>query len=83
MALPDQLGDREYQKFEEDADGNVAVRIGPNAIRDSAGNELDLNSFGMAQVFDRQVASELKVIHGLLEDMLFHLQLITGAQNNE
>jgi hypothetical protein len=79
MALPDQLGDREYQKFEEDADGNVAVRIGPNAIRDSDGNELDLNPDGMAQVFDRQVMNQLKNIEEVLEDIRFHLRIITGV----
>jgi hypothetical protein len=83
MALPEQLGDREYQKFEEDADGNVAVRIGPNAIRDSAGNELDLNSFGMAQVYDKQVMTQLKEMTDILKDIRFQLQLITGAEIHE
>jgi hypothetical protein len=78
MALPDQLGDREYQKFEEDADGKVAVRIGPNAIRDSAGNELDLNSDGMAQVYDRNVMNQLKEITDYLKDIKTQLTLITG-----
>lgn len=60
MALPDHIADREHRKFVEDADGNVSVRIGPNAIKDADGNTLDLNSDGMAQVFDRQVMNQLK-----------------------
>lgn len=83
MTLPEQVGDREYQKFVEDADGNVAIRIGPNAIKDTSGNELKLNENGMAQVFDRQVMTELKGMANILKDIRFQLQLITGAEIHE
>ncbi len=79
MALPKEVGDREYQKFVEDADGNVAVRIGPNAIQDSSGNELDLDAAGQAAVKDHAVYTQLKNMTEILEDIRFQLQLITGA----
>jgi hypothetical protein len=79
MALPKELGDREYQKFVETADGDVAVRQGPGGINDTDGNELALNSDGMAQVYDRQVMTQLKNMHEVLQDIRFHLRIITGV----
>ena len=83
MALPPNIADREHRKFVEDADGNVSVRIGPNSIRDSDGNELSLDSYGMAQTHDRQVMTQLKEMTDLLKDIRFQLQLITGAEIHE
>jgi hypothetical protein len=79
MTLPEQVGDREYQKFVETADGYVAVRQGPGAINDSEGNELKLNKDGQASTFDIRAINELKNIHSLLEDIKFQLSLITEA----
>jgi hypothetical protein len=79
MALPDQLGDREYQKFIETEGGDVALRIGPNAIQDSSGNELNLDTFGRASTRDEAVFTQLKNIQEVLEHIRFQLELITGA----
>jgi hypothetical protein len=83
MALPDNIGDREHRKFVEDANGDVSIRIGPNAIKDSDGNKLSLNSYGMAQTHDKQVMTQLKEMTDALKDIRFQLQLITGAEIHE
>jgi hypothetical protein len=79
MTLPKELGDREYQKFTEDSDGNVSVRVGPNAIRDADGNTLAIDQFGKAQTFDLQCLAELKSIGELLNKVIIQLQFITGV----
>lgn len=78
-----QIADREYQKFVEDSDGNVSIRVGPNAVRDSAGNALAIDQFGKAQTFDLQCLVELKSIGELLEKMITQLEYITGVEINE
>lgn len=83
MAMDKQIADREYQKFVEDSDGNVSIRVGPNAVRDSAGNALAIDEFGKAQTFDLQCLAELKSIGELLEKMLLQLEYITGVEINE
>jgi hypothetical protein len=83
MSLPENIGDREYQKFVETAEGEVAVRQGPNAITDDAGNILSLDEFGRASSIDISVVQHLKEISSLLHDIRYQLQLITGAHINE
>jgi hypothetical protein len=78
MALPRNRGDREQQKFVEDANGNVSVRIAPGAVTDTDGNELDIDKFGQAKMSDHAVHSELKCMNQVLKDILFQLQLING-----
>lgn len=82
MALPTQIGDREHDKFIETPDGKTAIRIGPNAIQDTKGQELALNSFGQASVRDESVFTELKNIHEVLEQIRFQLEILTGAHIN-
>ena len=82
MALPPNIADREHRKFVEDADGDVGVRLGPNAIKDTEGNTLGLDSEGRASTQDHNVYAQLKNIHGVLEDIRFQLELITGADLN-
>lgn len=79
MTLPEQLGDREYQKFVETADGEVAVRQGPGGINDSAGNELKLNADGQASTFDIRVLNELKNMTDELKSINWQLKLINGV----
>lgn len=80
MGLPQNVGDREYQKFTEDLAGNVCVRIAPGAITDSRdGNELDINDNGEAAMFDRKTNAVLDAILDKLMDIEFQLKLITGA----
>ncbi len=83
MALPPNIADREHRKFVEDGDGNVSVRIGPNAITDSSGNSLDLNEYGMAQVYDRQVMAQLRQITDVLIQIRQQLQFITETDSHE
>lgn len=83
MTLPKEVGDREYQKFVADSDGNVSVRVGPDAVRDSAGNALAIDEFGKAQTFDLQCLAELKSIGELLEKMLSQLEYISGVDTSE
>jgi hypothetical protein len=77
--LPNNIGDREYQKFVVDAEGNPSVRIAPGAVTDTDGNELDIDDVGRAQMYDRNTHNELKNINENLKDILFQLKLITGA----
>ena len=79
MALPNHLGDREYEKFIEDAQGNVAVRQGPGAINDSGGNELALDAMGRARTYDRAAQAELENISNKLDEVIYHLSLISGG----
>ena len=79
MALPNQLGDREYEKFIEDAEGNVAVRQGPGAINDSDGNELALDDMGRASTSDKSVQSEIENLANKLDEVIYHLSLISGG----
>jgi hypothetical protein len=80
MALPKQLGDREYQKFIETADGDVAVRQGPGGISDSDGNELGLNKFGQAKVLDERVLAATLCNTDLLRKILFQLEILTEVE---
>lgn len=81
MTLPKQLGDREFEKFVEDADGKTAIRVEPQTIKGSSGTKLDITSAGFAQVFDRQALNQLKEITDVLNEIKFHLSLITGADD--
>lgn len=83
MTLPKELGDREYQKFEEDENGDVSIRIQPGAVRDSTGNELAIDSTGKAQTFDLQALTQLKDISEKLETVILQLQFITGVDSLE
>jgi hypothetical protein len=76
MTLPEQLGDREYQKFVETADGKVAVRQGPNAIVDEEGNALGIDDVGRAQTYDPRVHNELKTVTELLQNILIQLEMM-------
>ena len=78
MGLPKTRGDREFQKFTEDAQGNVSVRIAPGAVTDEDGNSLDIDTFGRARMLDVDSKSELKEINETLKEILFQLQLING-----
>ena len=79
MGLPKTRGDREFQKFTEDAQGNVSVRIAPGAVTDEDGNSLDIDTFGRARMLDVDSKSELKEINETLKEILFQLQLINGT----
>lgn len=80
MSLPQNIGDREYQKFTEDLSGNVCVRIAPGALVDSRdGNELDINDNGEAAMYDRKSNAALDAILDKLAEIEFQLKLITGA----
>lgn len=83
MALPPNIADREHRKFVEDDNGDVSIRIGPNAITDSDGNALSLNSYGWAETSDRQAMAQLKTITDLLTDIRRQLQFITEVEINE
>jgi hypothetical protein len=80
MSLPSNIGDREYQKFTEDLQGEVCIRIAPGAITDSRdGNELDINDAGEAAMTDQRGRLLLSSILEKLEEIEFQLKLITGA----
>ena len=81
MSLPKELGDREYQKFVEDEDGNVSLRIGPG-VKDSSGSDLVIED-GAARTFDRQMMTELKSITQELQKVVFQLEIITGVNFGE
>jgi hypothetical protein len=43
MTLPRELGDREYQSYGEDGDGNITRRVGGSVfLVDSDGNKVEL-----------------------------------------
>jgi hypothetical protein len=76
MTLPDNIADREHRKFVEDSEGNVGVRIGPNAIRDENGNKLGLDENDRAKTYDAGVRNELKSIYETLKNIEFYLKII-------
>jgi len=79
MALSENRGDREYDKFTEDLNGQTCVRIAPGAITDSVdGNELDIDSAGRARMYDTKVHDQLKGISSLLLEILNTLKLMAG-----
>lgn len=78
--LAKSIGDREFQKFTTDANGECAVRIAPGAVTDTDGNELEIDTQGRATTYDNSVLRELQSISGLLKDVLFELKVITGEQ---
>ena len=70
MALPTNKGDREYQKFTVDADGNPAVRNhGSVTLRDTSDNQASLKdqdgTYRM-MVSDPVAANLLENIYSLL-----------------
>lgn len=77
--LPNTVGDREYQKFVADANGNTSVRIAPGAVTDSEGHELDIDEVGRARMLDTKANDKLSCIQNTLEEILIQLQLISGA----
>lgn len=83
MTLPKELGDREYQKFIEDEEGNVSLNIRPGAVRSSIGTELAIDEFGKAQTFDLQALTQLKSIGEKLDKVIFQLEIITGVNFGE
>lgn len=78
MSLPTNRGDREYQKFVEDSNGNVAVRV-KQVIEDSEGDDLDIDDEGRAQTKDMPANNKLQSIYEKLDEILIQLRLITGA----
>jgi hypothetical protein len=79
MTLPENMGDREYEKFVEDAAGNVAVRQGPGGINDEDGNVLAIDTAGRAQVYDMKVQAELGTVNDSLIKIIELLECIAGG----
>ena len=80
MTLPPNIADREIRKFVEDSEGNVGVRLGPNAIKDDDGNVLGLDKFSQARVLDERVLASVQCNSDLLRKILFQLESITGIE---
>lgn len=76
MSLPTNRGDREFQKFVEDASGNVSVRIAPGAVTDSDGNELDIDNEGRARMLDTKAIDNFRVMNETLIEIKILLQAI-------
>lgn len=76
MVLPTTRTDREMQKFMEDQDGNVSVRVAPGAVVDTDGNELDIDDAGRAQMRDVKSQAELRSINDKLSDIIEILKSI-------
>jgi len=79
MGMSTNRGDREYDKFIEDAKGKTALRIGPDSITNADGTALAIDKFGRIMANDVIVADQIRCTNDLLNKILLQLELITGT----
>ena len=78
MALPNNITDREYQKFVADNDGNTSLRTS-GEVTDGAGHTMAIDAAGRASTIDGKVQDELSMISSTLNQILIQLQMINGV----
>ena len=72
------VGDREFQKFEKDADGNMQVRTA-GVIKDATTNyKAKVHKSGAIAVEADEVHDGIDDMKNLLKEILMQLKIITG-----
>ena len=73
MTMSPNIGDREKDKFVEDAAGNTAIRV-LSGIQDDDGDKLSINKFGEASITSPEFISIFSNIHMELKLIRLHLE---------
>jgi hypothetical protein len=78
MAMSKNIGDREYTKFVEDAEGNTSIRV-VSGIQDADGDKLSVTRLGEAVFTSPEIISLLESMLTELKAIRLHMQIGTSA----